>query len=146
MDRLIREATERGEWDDGAYRGRPLPRAEDEAWAGDMALANRVLRNAGVAPPWIEADRALRRLLEERDSLVGQAGRTGALAAERLRRRLEQLVAEANRLVEQLALEAPTPRQQRPRLRLEEELAAFDAARATRAHEPSPRPGRDEHP
>jgi hypothetical protein len=35
--------------------------------SGDRAMAHRLLRNAGVAPAWIEADKAARALLEERD-------------------------------------------------------------------------------
>ena len=38
-------------------------------------MAHRMLRNAGAAPPWIEADKAVRRLLDERDKLL--AGRDG---------------------------------------------------------------------
>ena len=45
----------------------PLP---DESAAGDMATAYHILRNAGVAPPWIEADRRARHLLDERDALL----------------------------------------------------------------------------
>ena len=43
-------------------------------YAGEWALAFRMLRNAGVAPPWIEADKEVRELLARRDALVARAG------------------------------------------------------------------------
>jgi DnaJ homologue, subfamily C, member 28, conserved domain len=50
-ERLIREAMERGEFDDLPYKGERLP-IDDDTYAGDKALAFHVLRNAGAAPPW----------------------------------------------------------------------------------------------
>ncbi len=55
-ERLIREAQERGELDNLPLHGKPLPDWDDER-AGDMRLAFHVLKNAGIAPPWIEADK-----------------------------------------------------------------------------------------
>ena len=37
------------------------------------AMAHRMLKNAGVAPPWIEADKAVRGLLAERDRSIAAA-------------------------------------------------------------------------
>jgi hypothetical protein len=126
VDRLIREARERGDWDDTAYRGRPLPDGADEAYAGDWAAANRLLRDAGAAPPWIEADREARRLLVERDRLREAARRASPLGRRQLRHRLEDLVAAYNRATLALNSQAPTPRQHRRPLALRQELAAID--------------------
>ena len=46
---------------------------EDDSAAGDRALAYRMLRNAGVAPPWIEADKEVREVLLARDALLARA-------------------------------------------------------------------------
>ena len=41
------------------FRGEPLP-AADDAFAGEWAMAFRMLKNAAIAPPWIEADKDAR--------------------------------------------------------------------------------------
>ena len=69
VERQIREAMEDGAFDELPYRGVPIPLDDDSA-AGERALGFRVLRNAGVAPPWIEADKESVR--------PGPAGRAGA--------------------------------------------------------------------
>ena len=42
-----------------------------------MGLAFHILRNARLAPPWIEADKLVRRSIDEMDQLVAQAGADG---------------------------------------------------------------------
>ena len=126
VERLIREAMDRGEFDELPYRGAPLP-LPDETAAGDMASAYHILHNAGVAPPWIEAGKRVRQLLAERDVLVSQAAGASSIARSVLRRRLAALVERANAVIFELNAEAPTPRQQRRPLVLEHELPAFDA-------------------
>ena len=127
VDRQIREAMEDGRFDDLPHRGEPLP-VEDETFAGEWALAFRMLRNAGVAPPWIEADKEVRALLAERDVLLARAPGASSFGRERDRAALERLVVRVNAAVARLNAEAPTERQHRARLRLEVELARFDAA------------------
>jgi hypothetical protein len=126
VDRQIREAMEDGRFDDLPLHGRPLP-VEDEVYAGEWALAFRMLRNAGVAPPWIEADKEVRELLARRDALLGRAPGASKAARERDRAALERLVVQVNAAVARLNAEAPTERQHRAPLRLEVELARFDA-------------------
>ena len=66
---------EEGAFDDLPHQGARLPLDDDSA-AGDWALAHRMLRNAGAAPPWIESDKAVRAaLLDERDRLLARASR-----------------------------------------------------------------------
>jgi hypothetical protein len=118
---------EAGKFDDLPHQGAPLP-LDDDAAAGEWALAFRMLRNAGVAPPWIEADKAARALLARRDAILARAvGATPSRMA-RLRRDLEQAVVEANAAIARLNAEAPTDRQQRVPLVLAEELARLEAA------------------
>ncbi len=124
-DRLIREAQERGEWDTGAWAGKRLP-AQDGAYESELAAGNAVLRNAGVAPPWIETDKEARRLLAERDRLLNVAARTSAPGVASLRRRFVAVVDQLDAVLLRLESEAPTPTQQRPRIDRAVELAAFE--------------------
>lgn len=128
VDRQIREAMEAGAFDDLPFRGQRLP-LEDDALAGDRAMAFHVLRNAGVAPPWIEADKEVRALLERRDAILTRAASsaTSAFARRRDRVELERLVVAINAAVARLNAEAPTDRQHRRPLALADELARFDA-------------------
>jgi len=129
IDRQIREAMEAGKFDDLPHQGRPLPNDENPL-AGDWGLAFHVLRNAGFAPPWIEADKEVRALLAERDALLARAatGSPSVLARRRDRASLEDLVRRINAAVARINAEAPTPRQHRRPLDLAAELARYDAA------------------
>ena len=113
VERQIREAMEEGAFRDLPHQGERLP-LEDDSAAGSWALAHRMLRNAGVAPPWIEADKAARAALAEIDRLVARASDAPAGASrERLRRAATRLVEDANRAIERVNAEAPTDRQHR---------------------------------
>jgi hypothetical protein len=130
VDRQIREAMEAGEFDDLPFRGERIP-LEDDSPAGEWAMAYHVLRNAGVAPPWIEADKDVRALLDRRAAIFARAGAAGrsAFARRRDRDELARLVTEINAAVARLNAEAPTDRQHRRPLVLADELARFDATR-----------------
>jgi hypothetical protein len=73
VDRVIREAQVRGEFDNLPGEGKPLD-LEDNPFAGEWQSAYRIARNAGAAPLWvildreITADRAALRELGERTS------------------------------------------------------------------------------
>ena len=127
VERQIREAMDEGAFDELPYLGEPLPIEEDSA-AGERALGFRVLRNAGVAPPWIEADKEVRAFLTDRDALMKRALGASSQARPRLRRELEGIVLEVNRAIERLNAEAPTDRQHRRPLDLGEQLARLEAA------------------
>lgn len=124
MDRVIREAMERGAFDDLPHRGRPLPRRDERA--GEWTTAFEMLREAGIAPPWIEADKEVRRRLADRDTLLAQAERAGPLARETLRRRMRETVTAVNRAVGELNALAPSQRVHRPRLDESAELTALE--------------------
>lgn len=127
IDRQLREAAESGAFDDLPYRGERLP-LEDDSAAGDWALAHRVLRNANMAPPWVETDKEVRALLAARDALIARAPGSSTLGRSRDRAELSRIVAEVNRAIFRLNHEAPTAQQHRRRLDLESELAALAAA------------------
>ena len=101
-------------------------------------MAYRVLRNAGAAPPWIEADKEARRLEAEIEALVGRAD---AARRPRARRRARAAPARARPrsrgiAVDRLAVLAPTPRQQRRHLDAAALLAASTTGPLTSVAEP----------
>jgi hypothetical protein len=125
-ERLIREAMERGEFDDLPFRGERIP-LDDDTYGGSDALALHVLKNAGVAPPWIEADKEARRLLEALDRLLAAAPRADTeMARERARAELRRIVSAANAAIDRLNAEAPGPAQHRRRLDLSAELERLE--------------------
>jgi hypothetical protein len=87
-----------------------------------------MLRNAGLAPAWIEADKVARERLAEIERLIGTAGRLGSIGRQRARAELVRIVADANRAITQLNAEAPTARQHRRPVDLAAELERFDEA------------------
>jgi hypothetical protein len=128
VERQIREAQERGDFDDLPGRGQPLPH---EPWEGEWALAFHVLRQAGETLPWIalgndieQRQEQLARLRTEAARVPPGTQRTGlrerylAKAAE-----LDKLLAEFNNLV-------PSRRLDRGRLPPHIAAAQFDAATA----------------
>jgi hypothetical protein len=126
-ERIIREAQERGEFDNLPAHGRPLP-VDENPYAGDMALAFHVLRNAGVAPPWIETDKEARRLRDAYDALLRRAWLAPLPIRATLRREVEQVVADHDSTVRRLDSEAPSVRNHRRPIGRERALAALDAA------------------
>lgn len=134
VERQIRAAIEEGSFDALPHQGSRLP-LEDDSAAGDRALAHRMLRNAGVAPAWIEADKAVRALLDERDRLLARAPRLPELARPRARGEMRRLVEAANRAILRVNIEAPTDRQQRRPLDVNVELGRLE--RAARGEPPS---------
>jgi hypothetical protein len=85
LDRQIREAVEEGRFDNLPHQGKPLPNDENP-YAAEWGLAFRVLRNAGFAPPWIEADKEVRALLARRDAILARAA-SGPAPSDGARRR-----------------------------------------------------------
>ena len=129
VERQIREAMAEGAFDALPHQGSPLP-LEDDAAAGEWAMAYRMLRDAGVAPPWIEADKEARAWLVRRDELLARAAMIAPGGAERARGDLRRIVEKANRAIDRLNAEAPTSAQHRRPLDVKAELAAFERRRS----------------
>jgi hypothetical protein len=130
LDRQIREAVEAGQFDNLPHHGKPLPNDENP-YASEWGLAFHVLKNAGFAPPWIEADKEVRAILDRRDVILARAAADpapSAIAQRRDRQVLERLVVEVNASIARLNAEAPTIRQHRRQLVLEDELRRYDEA------------------
>lgn len=130
IERQIREAMEEGRFDNLPHHGEPLPNDENP-YAGDLGLAFHMLKNANVAPPWIEADKEVRQLLARRDTMLQRAvsgNAPSAHAQQRGRASLEELVARINAAIARVNAGAPTDRQHRRHLVLADELARYDEA------------------
>ena len=86
VERRIREAQRHGAFDDLPGQGRPLELDDDRLVPEEVRVAMRIMKNAGVLPPEVEALRALDSLLAVADSAAaaahpGHASRMLALAA-----------------------------------------------------------------
>jgi len=64
IDQQIRDAQERGDFDNLPGKGKPL-NLESNPYAADRELAYKILRDAGYAPEWIELDKAIRGHVEQ---------------------------------------------------------------------------------
>src|SRR6185503_17512627 len=58
LDQIVREARERGAFDDLAGAGRPLPNDENP-FAGEWEMAFRFVKQAGETLPWIALGREI---------------------------------------------------------------------------------------
>ncbi|MBV9168465.1 MAG: DUF1992 domain-containing protein [Chloroflexi bacterium] len=73
VDKQIREAQERGDFDALPGRGKPLPR---DSWGGgEWALAYHVLKQAGETLPWIALGREIE-VAEERLRKLAESARS----------------------------------------------------------------------
>jgi len=143
IDQQIREAQERGAFDDLPGRGKRLDLTPNP-YAADEELAFKILKDAGFAPEWIELDKAIRaKVSRARQVLARQwawyQGRIQELAArtdswseserkraleswQRATAAFEQEVAAVNAEITSLNLKVPAPRFQRTKIDPLEEL------------------------
>jgi hypothetical protein len=127
VERQIREAMDEGAFDDLPYQGERLP-LEDDSAAGEWAMAFRMLRNAEMAPPWIESDKEARKQLAALEALVARAAIMSPLSHGRARMELARIVAAANQAIARVNAEAPTLRQHRRPLDLATETERLELA------------------
>jgi len=108
IDQQIREAQERGEFDNLPGKGKPLDLTPNP-YAQDQELAFKILKDAGYAPEWIELDKAIRARLEKArivlarrwewregrwSELAGQSGRWAEAERERVQAGWRKAVSE----------------------------------------------------
>ncbi len=129
VERQIREAMDGGAFDDLPYQGERLP-LEDDSAAGEWAMAHRMLRSAGLAPPWIESDKEARRQLAALEALIERAPRLSRLSRRGARADLGSIVTAANRAIARVNAEAPTDRQHRRPVDLEATAERLERALA----------------
>lgn len=76
IDKIIQDARERGEFDPPNLKGKPLSEDGTESWAGDKAMAHKIMKNSGYAPPFLMKKREIDEKLEvERTRLARYAMR-----------------------------------------------------------------------
>ncbi len=147
IDQVIREAQERGDFENLPGAGQPLD-LKSNPYAQDRQLAFKVLKDAGYAPDWIELDKAIRRKLEKAREVLGRSwtwreARLTELAekpdkwAEAERQRVlatwkaaiasfEEDVRAINGEIADLNLKVPSPRFQRAMVHSSREIALLE--------------------
>ena len=76
IEEIIQEALDRGDFANLAGSGKPLQLEDDHA-AGDKAMAYRVLKNSGMAPPEIELAKEIRTERERIEAKLAKVMRQG---------------------------------------------------------------------
>jgi len=112
VDRLIREAQERGEFDNLPGAGKPLDLGRDDPFEAEWASAFRLAKNAGTPPIWIQLEHEIRADWEALEAF------------------LERTAGELERRAARI-LQASEASSQRP-----------EAAEMATAHQPTPASGR----
>ncbi len=144
IEKQIRQAMERGEFDDLPGSGKSLDLGENLYTPEDWRLAFKVLKDAGVAPEWIELDKEIR---SERDVLSQWLERQVQWQRERLAKlkqlkphemisehaylvgvrqkvgeQYRQRATALNKLIDNFNLKAPHSNLHHARIRIEEEV------------------------
>lgn len=113
IEQQIREARERGDFDNLPGKGKPLNLNDVGLVPEDMRLAYHVLQNSGFAPEWIELGQEIDR---ERASLEAELAQgTRAERRERLRGLRERIEA-LNRRILDYNLRVPLPTLQKKQI------------------------------
>jgi len=74
-EQRIREAQERGEFDDLPGRGEPLELEDDRNIPEDLRLAYKILKNADCLPPELEAKKEIRQMEDLLESIPDEKER-----------------------------------------------------------------------
>jgi hypothetical protein len=74
-ERRIREAQERGEFEDLPGRGEPLDLKDDSFVPEDLRLAYKILKNADCLPPELEAKKEIRQMEDLLESIPDEKER-----------------------------------------------------------------------
>jgi hypothetical protein len=82
IERRIREAMEVGEFDDLPGEGRPQDLSVNPFEDPELALGHRMLRNAGMAPAWIEERRDVVAAVDRARRALRRTGDRAAFEAE----------------------------------------------------------------
>jgi hypothetical protein len=125
IDKQIREAQERGDFDNLPGQGRPLPK---EAWDDEWGLAYHILRQAGETLPWISLGREIEAAQERLKALLGDAATVPRHERARARERYLREAAALDKLLQEYAFVVPSRQLERGRLPPHIAAAQFDAA------------------
>lgn len=134
IDQKIREAMERGEFDNLTGKGEPIDLSENPYEDPDWRTAHRMLRNAGFAPSWIEerkdidAELAVARSNLARVWMIRQNARntehesSAGMRWQNALQTFREKVVELNRRINLWNLKAPAVAFQRARIDVEAEI------------------------
>ena len=137
IEKQIREAAERGDFDNLPGAGKPLDLGRDPNVPADWEMAFRLLKDAGFAPDWIELDKGIRaaraalfapfdRYLSRLADFRGRAG--DERSETRLIAEFRERAVELNKQIDLFNLKAPSSRVHHARIRIDEEVARFREA------------------
>jgi hypothetical protein len=125
IDQQIREAQQRGDFDNLPGQGRPLP---NEAWDDEWGLAYHILRQAGETLPWISMGRDIEAAQEKLKALLRYAATVPYAERARARERYLREAAALDKLLQEYAFVVPSRQLERGRLPPHIAAARFDAA------------------
>jgi hypothetical protein len=125
IDEQIREAQERGDFDNLPGQGRPLP---SEAWDDEWGLAYHILRQAGETLPWISLGRDIEAAQVKLQALLRDAATVPYAERTRARERFLREAAALDKLLQEYAFVVPSRQLERGRLPPHIAAAQFDAA------------------
>jgi len=112
IDRLIREAMDRGEFDDLPGSGQPIDLSENPYEKPELRTVHRLLRNAGFAPAWIEERKDIDAEFQRLYATVQRAhklydSKAGDVRWQRALKEFRERVEELNQRIRLYNLKAP---------------------------------------
>src|SRR5947209_7840921 len=113
VDKQIREAEERGEFDNLPGTGKPLRLGN---WDAEWGLAYHVLKNAGETLPWISLARDIDAARARLDDFLCRARHIPLAERPRARELYLRKAAELDKLLEEYAFTVPVRHLERGRL------------------------------
>jgi hypothetical protein len=125
VDKQIRQAEERGDFDNLPGRGKPL---QLEEWDADWGIAYHVLKQAGETLPWIALGRDIDTALGRLRGMLAHVPRIAAGERDRARQRYLREAAAVDKMLEEYAFIVPVRHLERGRLPPHIAAAQFDAA------------------
>ena len=125
IDTQIREAQERGDFDNLPGQGRPLPA---DVWDDEWGLAYHILRQAGETLPWISLGRDIEAAQAKLQALLRDAATVSFAERARAREQYLREAAALDKLLQEYAFVVPSRQLERGRLPPHIAAAQFDAA------------------
>lgn len=125
VDKQIREAEERGEFDDLPGRGKPL---RLEQWDAEWGLAFHVLKQAGETLPWIALGKEIDAARERLRDFLHRVRSIPVEERPRARELYLRKAAELDKLLEEYAFMVPVRNLERGRLPPHIAAQQFEAA------------------
>ena len=113
IDKQIREAEERGDFDNLPGRGKPL---RLESWDDEWALAYHVLKQAGETLPWISLGRDIEVAQAKLQRMLDDAPKIPLEERGRAREAYLRAAADLDKLLEEYAFMVPVRHLERGRL------------------------------